>query len=199
MADVLLAPPIVPQRRPRDEPEVIDVDLLDDDEIIITGYGRSQRRRLDNGQPESSRAAASRTNNREVIVLSDDEGDGHWSASRSTGEYPCPKTGNFLLISHQVRVDSYHHPRRQCDDNLHRLFHLSPFAYYSEAVQEVVRPSRHNHLLRSSFPTQTPSPSKLKSSSLHLVNRHLPQLFLLEAHQPRIISLRWGSVAPSCR
>ncbi|TCD64047.1 hypothetical protein EIP91_004596 [Steccherinum ochraceum] len=85
MADVMLAPPIIPQRRPRDEHEIIDVDSFDDDEIIITGYGRSQRRRLDDGQPESSRAAASRANNREVIVLSDDEGDGVWSASRSAG------------------------------------------------------------------------------------------------------------------
>ncbi|KAH8100786.1 hypothetical protein BXZ70DRAFT_988367 [Cristinia sonorae] len=81
MAEAIYPPPIIPQRRPRDQPEVIDVDLLDDEDIIITGYGRSQRRRLSNGQVAHSRASASRSNNHEVIVLSDDEGEGSYRAS----------------------------------------------------------------------------------------------------------------------
>ncbi|THH29440.1 hypothetical protein EUX98_g4766 [Antrodiella citrinella] len=110
MADAIVSPPIIPQRRPRDEPEIIDVDSLDDD-IVITGYGRNQRRRLSPSQPESSRAAASRYNNREVIVLSDDEGEGSSASSRPSGSrhrlvspppparqhYPVPPVPSFPL------------------------------------------------------------------------------------------------------
>ena len=81
----LLPLPVIPQRRPRDEAEVIDVDLLDDDEIIITGYGRSQRRRLSHGPPHFPRAAAPPPRNLEVIVLSDDEAEGSNAPSRSSG------------------------------------------------------------------------------------------------------------------